>query len=489
MNGFVGLAPVTGVAQMAPICASWRRVAIVALFGSLLIGSAPTNLAQSSSLPADRLDQMIEAEMKQQKAPGLAVAIVRTGEVVLAKGYGLANVELNTSVNRQTVFQSGSVGKQFTAAAVMLLVEDKKLCLDDSIAEYFSNAPPTWRSITVRHLLTHTSGIPDYTSKELDYRRDYTEDELVTLAAGLAPEFAPGTRWNYSNTGYVLLGILIHKVSGRFYGDMLKERVFMPLGMCTARVISEEDIVTNRSAGYRIVNGELKNQEWVAPKLNTTADGSLYLTLDDLIAWDKGVRNRAVLTPDSWNQIFTPATLKSGKSYPYGFGWQVEEMGGLAWHHHGGSWQGFRSYVSRYVGADLTVIVLANCAGANPRKFVDMIASSLDPRLAVQSTPVEDREPAVASRVRAVLEASAKGELYPHDFIYMRAGFFPAGADAYRELLDGLGALQRLELVERRELGDDVAYRYVADYGEKKFGVRVTFAPGGRISLLSIVPE
>ena len=129
----------------------------------------------------------------------------------------------------------------------------------------------------------------------MDYRHDYTEDELEKMASGLTPEFPPGSRWNYSNTGYVLLGIIIHKASGQFYGDVLRERVFTPLGMRSARVISEADIVPNRAAGYDLVKGELKNQEWVAPKLNTTADGSLYLSLQDYIAWDRGLRAKKIL--------------------------------------------------------------------------------------------------------------------------------------------------------------------------------------------------
>ncbi|PYP99407.1 MAG: hypothetical protein DMF82_24930, partial [Acidobacteria bacterium] len=163
--------------------------------------------------------------------------------------------------------------KQFTASAIMTLVEDGRLKLDDPITTHLANSPEAWKAITVRHLLTHTSGIPDYTEGTIDLRRDYTEDELAKLAFGLKLEFAPGSRWNYSNTGYLMLGVLVHRASGRFYGDVLRDRVFMPLGMKTARIISEEDIVPHRAAGYRLVGGELKNQEWVAPKLNTTADG------------------------------------------------------------------------------------------------------------------------------------------------------------------------------------------------------------------------
>src|SRR6185436_15136380 len=142
-------------------------------------------------------------------------------------------------------------------------------------------APDTWKDITVRHLLTHTSGISNKLYNQINMRADYTEDELIKKISSIPLDFQPGEKWNYSNPGYVTLGILIHKVSGKFYGDLLQERVFKPLGMTTARIINESDIIANRAAGYRLVKGELKNQEWVSPALNTTADGSLYLTVLD----------------------------------------------------------------------------------------------------------------------------------------------------------------------------------------------------------------
>src|SRR5687768_16554185 len=246
--------------------------------------------ANSQTVAPARIDSVVRAEMARQKIPGVAVAVVKNGTVLVAKGYGEANVEHHVPVGPETIFQSGSVGKQFTSAAVMLLVEEGKIGLADPLTNYFPNAPERWRGITVRHLLTHTSGIPDYTNETMDYRRDYTEGQLEQMAFALQPEFPPGSRWNYSNTGYVLLGIIIRKASGKFYGDVLHDRVFTPLGMQTARVITEEDIVPNRAAGYRMMRGELKNQEWVAPKLNTTADGSLYLSLRYYIAWDAGLR-------------------------------------------------------------------------------------------------------------------------------------------------------------------------------------------------------
>lgn len=347
------------------------------VLGVLVLTQAPLAGRQ-----ADDIDTIVRREMAAQRVPGMAVAVIRRGEVVKAQGYGVANLEHQVPVTDRTIFQSGSLGKQFTAAAIMLQVQDGTLSLSDPLSKYFAPAPESWHTITVRHLLTHTSGIPDYNDGLLDYRKDYTEDELVAFAKTLPLDFTPGSEWKYSNTGYILLGALVRKVSGQFYGDVLRDRVFTPLGMATARVISEADIIANRAAGYRLDGGEIKNQEWVSPVLNTTADGSLYLSLQDLIAWDRGIRTGAILSAESWRQVFTPVTLTSGRVHPYGFGFVVDRLAGRTVQQHTGAWQGFKTSIARYGPDELTVIALANLAQANPKAVGDRVAAHFIPALA-----------------------------------------------------------------------------------------------------------
>jgi len=232
--------------------------------------------------------------MQRQQIPGVSLAIVKNGRPLLVKGYGFSNLEHRVPVKAETVFQSGSVGKQFTASAIMMLVEDGKIGLEDNIGKYLGDVPDAWKSITIRHLLTHTGGMTDYPD-DFDFRRDLTEDELLKKAKEIPLAFAPGEKWQYSNLGFVTLGIIISKVTRKFYGDFLQERIFKPLGMTSARIISEADIVPNRAAGYRLVEGKIKNQNWVAPSMNTTADGSLYLTALDMIKWDEGLRHGRTL--------------------------------------------------------------------------------------------------------------------------------------------------------------------------------------------------
>lgn len=299
---------------------------VAAVLALITSGVTPTLLqpAQiSDDSASQKVDAYINAEIHGEKIPGLALAVIRDGKIIKAQGYGLGNVELNVPVKPETIFQTGSVGKQFTATAVMMLVEEGKISLEDKISKYFPEAPTAWKVITVRHLLTHTSGIPDYGSekkKMVDLRRDYSEDELVRRFAKFPLDFPPGAKWSYTNSGYVILGVLIHRVSGKFYGDFLEERVFRPLHMDATHIISEQDIVPYRSAGYRLVQGQLKNQEWVAPKLNTTADGALYTNVLDIAKWDAALTQQTLLKKSSYEQMYTPVRLNDGKTYPYGFG-------------------------------------------------------------------------------------------------------------------------------------------------------------------------
>ncbi|PTL83861.1 serine hydrolase [Vitiosangium sp. GDMCC 1.1324] len=462
-----------------------RHLSLVAV---LLLGLAVVRPAAAQGPVRGRIDSFVRAEMERQKAPGVAIGIVKNGKVFLAKGYGFANLEHQVPAGPETLFQSGSLGKQLTAMAVMLQVEAGKLSLEEPLTKFFPGAPASWGAITVRHLLNHTAGLPDLEGK-LDYRKDYTDEELARYAYALTLEFPPGSRWSYSNTGYVLLGIIVNRVAGTFYGDILRERVFKPAGMTTARVINEEDIIPHRAAGYRLVNGELKNQEWVAPLLNTTADGSLYVSLRDLIAWDAAVQARAILSPASWQEILSPARLTSGATYPYGFGWELDERNGKPLHQHSGGWQGFTSFYSRFIGDSLSVIVLTNCSAVNPASFVDGIAAIMNPALAVSLTPIEDREPQVTARIAALLEKAREGTLVPADFAYFRTGFFPDGVKMYQERLRALGPVGQLVLVQRVTRGDDRIYTYEVPFGTKVFLFAVGLAPDDRVSSFRLRPK
>ena len=348
------------------------RTRTVLLLTSISV-SATLAIAQSSLDVS--VGDYVKAEMGRQHIPGLALLVTKDGKTIRAEGFGLANVELQVPVKPETIFQSGSVGKQFTAAAVMILVEEGKIGLDDPLTKYFQGAPASWKDVTVRELLSHTAGFGDY-PKDFNFRKDWTEPELLKLVESIPLAYPPGTKWAYSNLGYLTLGILIHRVAGEFYGDFLRQRIFQPLGMQTTRIISEADIIPNRPSGYRLVKGELKNQEWVAPSVNTTADGSLYFSILDLAKWDAALYERNLLKPSSYDLIWTPAKLKNGQPNKagYGFGWFIEDRNGHRCIHHDGSWQGFESAIDRYVDDHLTVVALTNLAGAKPGEITKHVA-------------------------------------------------------------------------------------------------------------------
>ena len=265
------------------------------------------------------------------------------------------------------------MGKQLTATAVMMLVEAGKVGLDDPLTHYFPDAPSSWKQVTVRQLLSHTAGFTDY-PKDFDERKDYTEAGLLTESLKSIPlAHPPGPRWSYSNMGYLTLGILIHKVTGEFYGDFLQQEIFRPLGMSTTRII--DDIIPNRSAGYRLVHGQLKNQEWVSPSLNTTADGSLYFSILDLAKWDAALYTEKLLKKSSLAQMWTVAPLRNEQPIGhYGYGWFIESQEGHRLIEHEGEWQGFETQICRYVDDQLTVVVLTNLAEAKPDRIAHGIA-------------------------------------------------------------------------------------------------------------------
>jgi len=350
-----------------------RRPSLPLQISFLLLACGPGR-AQDSTIPP-AVSEYVKAEMQRQHIPGLSLLVAKNGKIVFAEGFGLANVELQVPVKPETIFQSGSVGKQFTATAVMMLAEQGKVDLDDRLTKYFKDAPKAWNGVTVRELLSHTAGFGDY-PKNFDFRKDWTEAEQLKLVESIPLAYEPGTKWAYSNLGYLTLGILIHRVTGEFYGDFLQERIFRPLEMNATRIISEADIIPNRSAGYRLLKSELKNQEWVAPMINTTADGSLYFSTLDLAKWDAALFTEKLLKTSSLDQMWTIVKLKDGQPNKghYGFGWFIDDRHGHRCIHHDGAWQGFQTAIERYVDDQLTVIALSNLSGAEPGKITQHVA-------------------------------------------------------------------------------------------------------------------
>jgi CubicO group peptidase (beta-lactamase class C family) len=286
--------------------------------------------------------------------------------------------------------------------------------------------------VTIRHLLTHTSGIPEDTT--LDWRRDYSESELVRSAAQPL-QFEPGELESYSSTGYDLLGVIIHRVTGVFWGDFVRDHIFRPLGMRTARVNSDTDILPNRAAGYYFVNDTLKNPEWVSPSINATAGGGLSFSVRDLARWATGLNHAKVLSRAALEMSWTPVRLNDAGTYPYGLGWNLFEQRGYRRIGHSGAWRGSHATVQRYPDFNLTVIVLLNLGQANSEGIAVGIAGLVEPALTPPhrlASPLKGATPptSIEQLLRSVASGSESALVTPE----LRATF----PSPRRQLIGGL---------------------------------------------------
>lgn len=455
-------------------------------FSTLLaiLAIAVSAIAQNSSEAA--VDAFVKAEMEQKKIPGVSIAVIRDGKPWLVKGYGLANIEHNVPVKPETIFQSGSVGKQFTAFAIMLLVDEGKIRLDDKIGKFLGDVPAAWEKVTIRHLLTHTGGFTDYPSN-FDFRKDYTEDDFLKIVKETPLAFVPGEKWQYSNFGFLTLGIIIRKVTGKFYGDILQERVFKPLGMTTARVISESDIIPNRAAGYVLKSGAVKNQEWVSPSLNTTADGALYFSVLDMIRWEEALAGRKLLSKSAYDQMWTPVKLNDGREQRYGFGWTLRTVNGMKVIEHGGSWQGFKSMIARYPDRGITVIALANSENANPARLANGIAEIVDPT--VKPKPVKDPEPERTAGYRKLIEDILAGKADEKRFSPRLYRLITDPSDRLITYLKTIGPIRKFEFLERTDVGEGTLFRYAMEFESFTVKLEIVESKDGIIGHLELQPE
>jgi CubicO group peptidase (beta-lactamase class C family) len=336
---------------------------------------------------ADEVDDHVQAEMKKQHIPGLSLAVVKNGALEKASAYGLANVELNVPVRTDTIFQIQSITKTFTASAIMLLVEEGKISVDDKITGHLSNLPESWKDVTVRHLLTHTSGIKDFINEPImDLRRDIQPEDVIDALREKPLNFQPGEKYAYSNTGYHLLAMIIRKVTGKYWGEFLKERIFAPLGMNDTRVISHSEIITNRASGYLWERNRLQNGRYIAATILGYAGGGLRSTVLDLAKWDAALCTDKILKLSTVEQMWTPAELNDGSKAGYGFGWGIGTHHGRRLISHTGSHMtGFKSALARFVDDKVTVIVFTNQRGANQMAIATGVAGFYIPELKTKS--------------------------------------------------------------------------------------------------------
>jgi CubicO group peptidase (beta-lactamase class C family) len=358
-------------------------------------------LAVAASLPARAqkpsraqlaafVDSIGNAAIAQHKSPGFTIAVSRGSEPLLAKGFGYVDLENEIRATPAHVFRIGSITKQFTAAAIMQLVEQGKLSLDDPVTKWFPDWSLGGQKVTVTQLLNHTGGLHNYTSVPA-WRPaqpiDLSHDSLLAFVRHDSLDFEPGSSWRYSNTGYYMLGVIIEKVSGQSYADYLQTHIFGPLGMTGSSYCENKPIIAHRAHGY---SSDGKGGWTNASYLSMTqpyAAGSLCSTVADLVTWTKALESGKVVKPESYAKMTTPIALTGGKPNRYGFGLGVGELNGHPFIGHNGGINGFTSQKASYPHDSLIVVVLTNTEATLPMTLEKKISQRA---LGIVAPPVKD---------------------------------------------------------------------------------------------------
>jgi CubicO group peptidase (beta-lactamase class C family) len=396
---------------------STPRYAIASLLAAAL--AAPPGLAQPPRVSVDssthgRVDAIF-AQWNRTDSPGCAVGVYRGGVVEYSRGYGMANLELGAALSPQSIFDIGSTSKQFTAMSVMLLARDGKLSLDDDIRKFIPELPNYGRTITIRHILTHTSGIRDYLTlwglagvDDADLTND--DDALALIARQRELNFAPGDAWLYSNSGFFLASVIVKRVSGKTLARFAAERIFAPLGMTHTRFNDDHmAIVPNRATGY----APRDSGGWATAMSNfeQTGDGAVQTSIEDMQRWDENFYTGVVGGAETLASMQKTAVLNDGKQQTYALGLMIDRYRGLRSVSHGGSWAGYRAELLRFPDKHLSVACLCNLARTSPSLLARRVAEVY---LGDQMTP-SDANVAAASRRTPAAPANswtlAAGEL------------------------------------------------------------------------------
>lgn len=460
-----------------------RRPIVIALF----VAFGPPIFGK-----ADQIDDYIAAQIGRLHIPGASVAIVREGRTIKARGYGFANLELRTPATKDTVYEIGSNTKQFTAAAIMMLVEEGKVRLEDPITKYFPEAPQTWLGITIRHLLTHTSGIQNHVAvprwldvfrTNLAFETGPTRDELLKMFFKLPLEFQSGESWAYDNTGYYLLGIVIEKASGKSYWQFLDERIFKPLGMIATRSTDPRPIVPNRAEGYEWKNDRFENRPILLPPIAFSA-GSLLSTVEDMGKWDAALYGEKLLKKSSLDQMWTATMAKDAAEAPfnYGFGWFIDSYHGHRLVQHSGGTPGFSSVIYRFIDDKLTIIILTNHSDRILDQLaIDLAGICLPALKRPDANP--DPDPKTTAMLKDVVSSLLNEKYNPASFTpAMRTFLSTATGKAFWKWFAEHGSVGAFIFSDREERKDGQVVRYKITLGGNWYWFSVNLAKDGKIA-------
>ena len=359
-----------------------RLLALALIFGASFSSTALAQAGRGGRITSRDVvmhaaDSIVDAILKRGRVAAVSVAVLRGRDTLVMKGYGMADLENDVPATPATVYRIGSVTKQFTSVAVMQLVEQGKLSLDDDVTKYVPNAPTHGRKILVRHLLNHTSGIPSYTDVGNSFGRvmrlDLSHDSLLATVKDDSLQFEPGSHFYYNNTGYFLLGMVIERVTGKSYGDYLRDALFAPNGLRSTVYCGNAPLIKRRARGYNGLATGLINADFLSMDLPYAA-GSLCSSVGDLAVWTRLLHSGKLVSPGSFASMTTPVKLTSGRPMQYGFGLFMDSLGAHRRIHHGGGINGFISELAYYPDDSLTVVVLSNTAPAPSEQIAENVA-------------------------------------------------------------------------------------------------------------------
>ncbi|MGC4048556.1 MAG: serine hydrolase [Paludibaculum sp.] len=362
----------------------WYRRSFLLLASAALAGAQTTAPAVTPASP-QRLEEQVRGYTSQDRFNG-SILVAKDGKIVLSKGYGMANFEWNLPVTPETKFRLGSITKQFTGMAVLLLSDQGKLKVEDPVCNYVPSCPDAWKPITIHHLLTHTSGIPNFTSFP-EYAKTMTvaspPAETIKRVLDKPLDFPPGSKFNYSNSGYVLLGYIIEKVSGGTYEDFLRRNILAPLGMNDTGYDDPVTVLPQRAAGYERAGTKLQNAKYLDMTIPHAA-GSLYSTTLDLMKWDEALNAHKILSAEAYKRYFTPVLNN------YAYGWTVKTEDGVEQINHSGGINGFSTRIVRIPSQRILVVALNNVQPGQPDKLAqDLVKLMLGQNLPVPEKPAE----------------------------------------------------------------------------------------------------
>jgi CubicO group peptidase (beta-lactamase class C family) len=327
-----------------------------------------------------KIDSLIQSELKETNGPGGVFLISKKGKPIYEKAFGMANLELDSKLNTNSIFQIGSMTKQFTAVAILMLEEQGKLKVSDPVAKYIPSYP-NGDKITIHHLLTHTSGIKDFTKmKALQNiaQKEMTPEQMVDFFKNEPVDFAPGEKFEYNNSGYVVLGYIIELASGETYEDFIKKNIFDKAGMTNSYYASDRKIIKNRAFGYHKKSTGYVNKTVINFSVPFSS-GSLMSTLDDMLKWQNALNQNLLLSSKEETKAFTKYKLNNGQEIEYGYGWHLKNISGIPTREHGGSIFGFKSMAVYIPSEDIYVLGFSNCDCNSPTQLVkDMAKLALE---------------------------------------------------------------------------------------------------------------